>query len=130
MQADDRLGRFEEVVAEAGGLAPVLTALRGLVEDLHTEAVETASRREGTVTWGFPGGKMTAGYAYARAFRAHVNLGFFQGVHLPDPEGLLEGSGKALRHVKLRRPEEALAPAVRALMIAAQGERRAALGLG
>ena len=127
MQIDDRLGSFEEVVAGAGGLAPVLTALRGLVEELHPDAVESASRKEQTVTWGFPGGKMTAGYAYARAFRGHVNLGFFQGVHLPDPEGLLEGTGKALRHVKLRMPEEALAPAVRALLTAARDERRAAL---
>ncbi len=129
MQIDDRLGTFEEVAAEAGGLAPVLTALRGLVEELHPDAVETASRKEGTVTWGYPGGKMAAGYAYARAFRAHVNLGFLRGVALPDPEGLLEGTGKALRHIKLRMPEEALAPAVRALMIAARDERRAALDL-
>lgn len=127
MEVDDRLGRFEEVLAEAGGLAPVLTALRGLVEELHPDAVETASRKEGTVTWGFPGGKMRAGYAYARAFRGHVNLGFLQGAALPDPGGLLEGTGKALRHVKLKMPEEALAPAVRALLIAARDERAAAL---
>ena len=127
MQIDDRLGSFDEVAAQAGGLAPILTALRGLVEALHPDAVETASRKEQTVSWGFPGGKSTAWYAYARAFRAHVNLGFFQGVHLPDPAGLLEGTGKTLRHVKLRMPEEALARAVRALMIAARDERRAAL---
>ncbi len=129
MRIDDRLGTFEEVAAAAGGFAPVLSALRGLVEELHPDAVEGASRKEGTVTWGFEGGKMKAGYAYARAFKAHVNLGFFQGVHLPDPEGLLEGTGKTLRHVKLRLPEEALAPAIRDLMIAARDERRAALDL-
>ncbi len=127
MQTDGRLGSFEEVIAEAGGLAPIQTALRGLIEELHPDAVETASRKEQTVSWGFPGSRMTAGYAYARAFRSHVNLGFFQGVHLPDPAGLLEGSGKALRHVKLRSPEEALAPAIRALLIAARDERAAAL---
>lgn len=31
----------------------------------------------------------------------HVNLQFPAGVHLPDPGGLLEGSGKSMRHVKL-----------------------------
>ena len=126
MRIDDRLGTFDEVAA-AGGFAPVLSALRRLVEDLHPEAVETASRRELTVSWGFPGGKATAWYAYARPFAAHVNLGFFHGVRLPDPDGLLEGTGKALRHVKLRTPEAALAPAVRALLIAARDERAAAL---
>lgn len=128
MRIDDRLGRFEEVVAGAGGLAPILTALRGLVEELHPDAVESASRREQTVSWGFAGGKMKAGYACARAFAAHGNLGFFHGVHLPDPEALLQGTGKALRHVKLRTPEEALSPTVRALLTAARDERRAALG--
>ena len=129
MQIDDRLGRFDDLTAAAQGLAPVLTALRGQVEAIHPDAVECASRKEQTVTWGFAGGKMKAGYAYARAFRAHVNLGFFQGVHLPDPEVLLQGTGKALRHVKLRTPDEANAPAVRTLLIAARDERAAALSL-
>ena len=127
MRTDDRLGTFEDVAAAAGGLRPILEALRGLVETVHADALETASRRELTVSWGFPGGKMRAGYAYARAFTAHVNLGFLQGAHLPDPGGLLDGTGKALRHVKLRTPEQALAPAVRTLLVAARDERRAAL---
>ena len=127
MQTDDRLGSFDEVASAAGGHAPILTAVRGMVEDLHPDAVETASRKEQTVTWGYGGGKMKAGYAYVRAFKAHVNLGFFQGAHLPDPENLLEGTGKTLRHVKLLTPEEALAPAIRDLLIAARDERRAAL---
>jgi hypothetical protein len=41
-------------------------------------------------------------FAYVGAFKAHANLGFFYGVDLPDPHGLLEGSGKRLRHVKLK----------------------------
>lgn len=43
-----------------------------------------------------------AAFAYVDAFRAHVNVGFFLGARLPDPAGLLEGSGKFMRHVKLR----------------------------
>jgi hypothetical protein len=129
MRIDDRLGTFEEVVAEAGGRAPILTAARGVVDELHPDAVETVSRKEQTVTWGYEGGKMKAGNAYVRAFKAHVNLGFFQGAHLPDPKGLLAGTGKTLRHVKLLTPEEALAPAIRDLMIAARDERRATLNL-
>ena len=42
-----------------------------------------------------------AAFGYVNAFRAHVNIGFFQGASLPDPAGLLEGSGKRMRHVKL-----------------------------
>ena len=43
-----------------------------------------------------------AAFAYINVFRAHVNVGFFRGAEIPDPEGLLEGTGKYMRHVKLR----------------------------
>ncbi len=43
-----------------------------------------------------------AAFAYVDAFAAHVNVGFFQGAALPDPEQLLLGTGKRMRHVKLR----------------------------
>ena len=42
-----------------------------------------------------------APFAYIGVFKAHVNLGFFHGALLPDPKGLLEGSGKYMRHAKL-----------------------------
>jgi hypothetical protein len=43
-----------------------------------------------------------AAFAYVNAFRAHVNVGFFYGATLPDPARRLEGTGKRMRHVKLR----------------------------
>jgi hypothetical protein len=43
-----------------------------------------------------------AAFAYVDAFRAHVNVGFFRGAEIADPEGLLLGTGKYMRHVKLR----------------------------
>jgi len=46
-----------------------------------------------------------AAFAYVDAFRAHVNVGFFRGAEIADPDGLLEGTGKFMRHVKLR-PEK------------------------
>jgi hypothetical protein len=41
-------------------------------------------------------------FGYVNAFSTHVNVGFFHGADLPDPDRLLEGSGKAMRHVKVR----------------------------
>jgi hypothetical protein len=41
-------------------------------------------------------------FAYVNVFTAHINVGFFQGTELSDPDGLLEGSGKFMRHVKIR----------------------------
>ena len=46
-----------------------------------------------------------AAFAYVNAFSAHVNVGFYRGAEIADPEGLLEGTGKFMRHVKLR-PED------------------------
>lgn len=46
-----------------------------------------------------------AGFAYVATFTSHVNVGFFHGVDLADPAGLLEGTGRFMRHVKLRAGE-------------------------
>lgn len=48
-----------------------------------------------------------AAFGYVNAFRDHVNVGFFRGAEISDPDRLLEGTGKFMRHVKLR-PEHAL----------------------
>jgi hypothetical protein len=40
--------------------------------------------------------------AYVNAFQAHVNVGFFLGTALADPDGLLEGAGRFMRHVKVQ----------------------------
>jgi hypothetical protein len=43
-----------------------------------------------------------AAFGYVNAFTSHVNVGFFLGAGLADLDGLLEGTGKFMRHVKLR----------------------------
>jgi hypothetical protein len=43
-----------------------------------------------------------AGFGYVNAFKDHVNVGFFRGAEIADPHGLLEGTGRFMRHVKLR----------------------------
>ena len=60
-----------------------------------------------------------AAFAYVNVFTAHVNLGFFQGAALPDPARLLQGSGKFMRHVKLRPGAPIDQAALRALIQAA-----------
>lgn len=51
--------------------------------------------------------------------RDSVNLGFARGTRLPDPAGLLAGTGKKARHVKFKTPEQIDQPAVRVLLEAA-----------
>jgi hypothetical protein len=43
-----------------------------------------------------------AAFAYVNVFKAHVNVGFFRGAEIADPAGLLDGTGKFMRHVKIR----------------------------
>jgi hypothetical protein len=43
-----------------------------------------------------------APFGYVNVFKNHTNVGFFYGAHLDDPAGLLEGTGKNMRHVKLK----------------------------
>jgi hypothetical protein len=47
-----------------------------------------------------------AAFSYVNVFTAHVNVGFFRGAELADPDRLLEGTGKFMRHVKLRPDRE------------------------
>jgi hypothetical protein len=49
----------------------------------------------------------------------YVTLFFLQGVDLPDPERLLEGDGKVVRHIKLESPADLGKPAIRKLMTVA-----------
>jgi hypothetical protein len=57
-----------------------------------------------------------AAFAYVNAFTAHVNVGFFRGAEIADPDGLLEGTGKFMRHVKLRKGGDVNAAALRKLI--------------
>ena len=58
-----------------------------------------------------------AAFGYVNVFKAHVNVGFFRGAEIADPHGLLEGTGKLMRHVKLR-PGSASATTALAYLIA------------
>jgi hypothetical protein len=60
-----------------------------------------------------------AAFGYVNTFTSHVNVGFFHGVALNDPAGLLQGTGKRMRHVKLRPGLETDSSALTALIQAA-----------
>jgi hypothetical protein len=63
-----------------------------------------------------------AAFAYVDAFTSHVNVGFFAGAELADPAGLLEGSGKYMRHVKLKIGREIDAGALASLIASAYAD--------
>jgi hypothetical protein len=63
-----------------------------------------------------------APFGYVDVFTSHVNVGFFHGAALRDPDHLLEGSGRFMRHVKLRSGESANAAALSSLIEAAYSD--------
>jgi hypothetical protein len=80
--------------------------------DLRTLQVRYGNRQFGYNGWGL--GALSPASKW-------VGLYFMAGVRLPDPAGVLEGSGAGMRHVKLRTAErvDQLAPVLRALLRAA-----------
>lgn len=66
-----------------------------------------------------------AAFAYVNAFTAHVNVGLFLGAEIADPSGLLQGTGRFMRHVKLRPGCEVEAGALVELIETAYSDMRA-----
>lgn len=94
---------------------------RALILDALPEVSEHVYPAMRVVRYGLDGGRMAGLVCYIAPLKAGVNLGFMRGTSLADPHKLLAGTGKNLRHVKLRRAEDAANPALRALLVAARG---------
>jgi hypothetical protein len=71
-----------------------------------------------------------APFGYVNVFTSHVNVGFFHGAALPDPAHLLHGTGKCMRHVKLRSGTANDAAALRMLIETAYWDIKARLENG
>lgn len=71
-----------------------------------------------------------APFGYVNVFTSHVNVGFFNGAALPDPDRLLQGSGKFMRHVKLKPGRELNAAALTRLINAAYSDIKACVENG
>jgi len=127
--SDTKFGTFEDLLQIAEeSQRPTLTRLREIILSIHPEATEVVRLGDKAATYGLGPKKMSEGYVYLMPHASWVNLGFYQGADLPDPDGLLEGTGKKLRHVKIRASAEADNQGIRTLIQAALAERKQALG--
>jgi hypothetical protein len=115
---------LEEMAAAFDPHVQDLAALtRALIFDVYPEVVEVPWPRQNVAGFGVGPKKMSEHFCYIALHKDHVNLGFNQGAELPDPEGLLEGPGKMLRHTKITEPEDLRDPALRSLLEAARAHR-------
>jgi len=91
------------------------TALREEIRDLLPDAVEKLYGGWRVIGYSRDG-SMKGSICAIAPHPKHVNLQFFHGTEMSDPEGRLEGTGKRARHVKLFAPEDARSQAVRDLI--------------
>ncbi|EJF08292.1 MULTISPECIES: DUF1801 domain-containing protein [Pontibacter] len=76
-----------------------LEALRQLVHDTVPGVAEEFK-------WSRPVFRSDKDFAYLKTAKAYVTLGFFQFSKLKDPNGLLEGTGKDMRHIKIKSVQD------------------------
>jgi hypothetical protein len=121
--SEDALAFDRHLDATAPSVAEIARVLRLTVLDGFPDAVETFDPADGLLAIGT--GRSMRDFSFAIIpHKAHVNLQLANGVDLPNPDGRIEGTGKQVRHVKVRSVEDARAPWVRAA-IAAQLAHRA-----
>jgi hypothetical protein len=80
--------------------------LRAVMQRLRTFVKKRAPQLDEQIKWGGVCWVGDGVVCYAHPLQKHVDFGFFQGVRLKDPKGVLEGSGKFLRHVKVTAPSD------------------------
>jgi hypothetical protein len=118
-------GTFNDVLKSAKPqLRPICISLRRTITSLHKDFVEIVWPRQKITSFGVGPKKMTEHYAYIAVQGSHINLGFYHGAFLDDPSGVLEGTGKKLRHVKLRDIDSAKRPEIVALLRVAIADRK------
>lgn len=124
MRTVDEYGTFEEAVAKADAHARELAyQLRELVAEVMPNVVEVPWPKLRMASYGVGPKKKSEHFCYISAQKDDVNLGFYYGAELPDPQKLLRGTGKLLRHVKIREPKAIRSRALRCLLLVASTHR-------
>ncbi len=126
---DQKFGVFGDIVEMTPEpLRPVTVRLRELLLSVDPGACIVVRLGDRAATFGVGPKKMSEGYCYIIPHTDWVNLGFYRGVDLPDPDKLLEGTGARMRHIKLRTVEDCDNPRLVEMIRRAHNERRTALG--
>jgi hypothetical protein len=101
-------------------ISELTLALREMVLQEAPGAIESVSRGYAfAIGFSFTGKPLKDGFCHVVTYSTHVNLGFNRGALLPDPNGVLMGTGKAIRHISIRNQSELDRPFVRRYIQAA-----------
>jgi hypothetical protein len=94
-------------------ISDLALALREVILEEAPDASESIYQVYTVAIWFGFSGKMKDMFCYIATNAGHVNLGFPRGSSLPDPNRVLEGEGRAMRHIKLRSLSDVERPFVR-----------------
>ena len=115
---------FDEALAGSDRRVRDLAAgTRALILSVVPDVVEIPWPRQRVIGYGVGPKKMSEPFCYVAVHKDHVNLGVDYGAELPDPEGLLRGPGKLMRHTRVNAPEDLANPALRRLLEVARTHR-------
>jgi hypothetical protein len=87
----------------------IVSALRMLIREAAPDATES-------IKWGQPVYELNGPFSYMKAFKSHVNFGFWRGAEMVDPKGFLKGTGNRMRHVELRSLADIDAPILQSMV--------------
>ena len=87
-------------------LQALYKAVRSLIIDLYPEGNELLYRTHALTSVYTTTLKLSDAYCHIPVYNDHLNIGFNYGTSLDDPEGLLKGTGKSIRHIPITSPEE------------------------
>ncbi len=119
-------GSFDDAISGSSShVKEIAKRLRKLIVDVYPDVVEVPWPKQRIVGYGVGPRKMSEHFCYIGAHRDHVNLGFYYGAEISDSEGLLEGTGKKFRHVKVRDIEGVDRPPIRHIVQLSLEERTA-----
>ena len=93
-------------------------AARTLILEIMPETIELFDPSANLIAYGLDRGYkgLICGITL---FSAHINIMLAQGASQPDPLGMLKGSGKLARHIRVTQPDDLKVPGVAALLEAA-----------
>ena len=117
MVAWEYMQTVDDMMAQAHPtMQAIVRRLRLLIAEIYPGVTEVVWGLQRIVGYGVGPKKMSEQFCYIAPQKNYVNLGFYYGADLEDPMNLLEGTGKQLRHVKIRSINEVENPALRALV--------------
>jgi hypothetical protein len=95
-------------------------ALREVVLDEAPDAIESISKGYAVaIGFSFTGKPLKDGFCHVVTYSSHVNLGFNRGAQLADPNKVLAGSGKMIRHIAIHNRDDLNRPFLRRYLQAA-----------